>query len=312
MNKYFQLGKYFDFGYRKIAPLLSKVDHLLCAESDEPQPIFLLGVPRSGTTLTYQLIVHCFDLLYVSNLVERFYATPNLAFAVDQRLGSKGKPSFTSSYGKINVNGIKSPNQGVNFFYQFFGLDDIKHHQTLAELDLAKLSLMRKTIGGLTAKYKKQMVFKELSLGQKIPVLQHSFPYAKYILIERNLLFTAQSIHRAMTKNNHPEQSMWGGQFDGFEQYLSLNKNKLVANQVVGITRGIEQGLEQIDSERVLRVNYKDICLNASQTLGEIADFIDQPLVKAPPEDSFNYSEEISIDKQDFEQIRSELIRLTY
>lgn len=311
MNKYLQLGKYLNFGYRKIAPVLAKVDHSLCAEHDEPEPVFLLGVPRSGTTLTYQLMVRYFDFLFVSNFVERFYATPNLTFAIDQRMANKAQSSFTSSYGKTDGDGAKAPNQGVNFFYQFFGLDNIKHHQILDELDSDKLMLMKKTIGGLTTKYNKQMIFKELSLGQKLPILQHYFPKAKYIIIERHMLYTAQSIHQAMTKHQHPEDSMWGGQFEDFEQFLSLDKNKLIANQVVGIEKGIEQGLAQIDSERILRVNYRDICLHTSQTLDKIATFIEMSLVEPLAQNNFHYSEKVSIDKQDFEQIRSELIRIT-
>jgi hypothetical protein len=315
MNKYLDPKKYLSFLYRQSSPLLAKIDAKLGALAqssfDDVKPVFILGTPRSGTTFAYQLMVKYFDFLYVSNVVEQFYATPNLAFMLNEKYFNQEKMSFDSTYGNTSADGAKAPNQGVNFWYQWFGLDNIKHYQTIEELDLKKLALMQSVIATLTHRYQKNMLFKQLSIGQKLPVINRYFPKAKYIIIERDMLYTAQSIHQAMSKTNTPPNTMWGGQFDGFEQYLYLPKNEMVANQVMGFHGGIEKGLAEIDNVQVLRINYQQMCLNLPSVLSAIADFTGMPLIEEVNNElPIRYSEKVSINPQDFEQIKLELQRI--
>ena len=54
-------------------------------EPDEPV-CFIVGPPRSGTTLLYELLVRCFYFSYFSNLAHRFYRTPVAATRIGRRL----------------------------------------------------------------------------------------------------------------------------------------------------------------------------------------------------------------------------------
>ena len=50
--------------------LLSYFELMLCSNPDKPlrhPPIFILGAPRSGSTLAIQIITSAFDLSYISN-----------------------------------------------------------------------------------------------------------------------------------------------------------------------------------------------------------------------------------------------------
>jgi hypothetical protein len=65
--------------------------------------LFVTGIPRSGTTLAYQLLCATGGLGFVSNLVARFYRNPAFGAGV-QRLISpllpRGPTEFRSEYGR--------------------------------------------------------------------------------------------------------------------------------------------------------------------------------------------------------------------
>ena len=70
-----------DIAIRRLNTLLSKTT-LLEDSFENPSPfegrpiIFVMGLPRSGTTPLVQLLVQKFKLGYVTNLVARFWESP--------------------------------------------------------------------------------------------------------------------------------------------------------------------------------------------------------------------------------------------
>ena len=79
---------------------LAPVEHY--APSGVPRPnLFVFGLPRSGTTLLYQLIAYCLDLGYISNLAARFWLAPLTGVVLARAvLGNRRDGSFRSDYGK--------------------------------------------------------------------------------------------------------------------------------------------------------------------------------------------------------------------
>ena len=91
LRKYFILKNYYRVFLRRIySPIVSGLEgsilkkRLLAHGSNELvyQPIFILGIPRSGTTFVYQLVSHLFSTLYIDNFIEKFSSTPVTAFWV--------------------------------------------------------------------------------------------------------------------------------------------------------------------------------------------------------------------------------------
>jgi hypothetical protein len=64
-------------------------------------PVFIVGAPRSGSTLLYQLIVVRFDVGYLSNLHCRLYGAPSL---VERMAGRRLEPPavFSSDHGRTD------------------------------------------------------------------------------------------------------------------------------------------------------------------------------------------------------------------
>ena len=50
----------------------------LLDDAREAAPLVIVGLPRSGTTLVYELLVQAFDVAYLTKLYSYLYGIPNL------------------------------------------------------------------------------------------------------------------------------------------------------------------------------------------------------------------------------------------
>src|SRR6056297_1198149 len=63
--------------------------------------LFVVGPPRSGTTLLSQLIAYTFDVSYINNLVARFYLAPLHGIRFSKTvLGESKQSDFQSNYAR--------------------------------------------------------------------------------------------------------------------------------------------------------------------------------------------------------------------
>ncbi len=99
-------------------PLLSKPLKLLEGmlllprwRCDQPQ-LFIIGLPRSGTTLVYQYIVHRLRVSYFSNAVGRYPRSPCVATLWERATKGDYRSDFASNYGATT--GPAAPHEAGN------------------------------------------------------------------------------------------------------------------------------------------------------------------------------------------------------
>ena len=80
-----------------------KLDH------SRSSPVFVLGAPRTGSTVLYQIMINAFKKCYISNLTNRYFLeTPILGMALAD--GQMFDVPLVSSYGKTD--GRWGPSEG--------------------------------------------------------------------------------------------------------------------------------------------------------------------------------------------------------
>src|SRR5439155_14834089 len=80
--------------------ILDRLETASSASADEPlrhPPIFIVGPPRTGSTLLYQLVAARFDVGYLSNRHCRLYGAPS---RVERRHETEATLELTSRYGR--------------------------------------------------------------------------------------------------------------------------------------------------------------------------------------------------------------------
>ena len=112
-------------------------------------PVWIVGAPRSGTTLAYQVLCRCFKATYLTNRVAKRYRVAHLSRWYERNIlnSSMVPESFRSAYGKTNL--PDDPNEGGQFFYQFFPTQNPYTEKDF--LSVKKKNEFRNLISSITA-----------------------------------------------------------------------------------------------------------------------------------------------------------------
>ena len=243
---------------------------LECEEDEVHSNIFVMGLPRSGSTLLTQILYNNTDLYCTNNLIARFWDTPLIGTQLSKLTIPKVALSeYESFYGRTL--GIDQPHEFSRFWQQAIKLDDFDSYdpQTIAEdIDWlgikSKILNMNKILGG-------GIVFKPMELvGFHLNSMADNFEKSLFVYIERDPIEVAISILRARESS---ESSQWWGSYppvEIFKQLKNLNLIDQIAHQVCYFRSLYEKYFSDTNNLQLFRINYRELCESPNQVLGEI------------------------------------------
>lgn len=280
-------------------------------EADHPC-LFIIGPPRSGSTIFYQLITSLLDLSYIDNLANLARNNPFFGMKLSQALFSgKSHQSFNSNYGQTSEGGLHAPAEAL-FFYLWFPKD--RHFTEASDLSPKQLDALRKTINGITNTHDKPLVIKNLSFSLRLQALREFIPDARYVVVRRDPLYTAQSLLLAMRKNQQPENKVWGILPKDFEKLEGLDPHEMVVRQINQIERQIYTDLKKIPAEKVLFVDYEKLGDNIDSILDNVIKLCSPSIVHksrlALPE--IHTENKISLPDEEIELLKSHIKSLQW
>ena len=249
--------------------------------SDQPQ-LFILGLPRSGTTLIYQYVVHCLNVAYFTNGVERARWYPCLMTAYQRRRYGDYQSDFKSRYGQVE--GPVAPHEAGGVWGRFFDNDAYVRYEDLTP---QKLQFLRRTV--FCVQGNKPFVNKNVKHLLRINALASVFPNAHFLIVERGLPDVAVSVLRARYKNQGNAAAWWSAKPPNYEALKNLTPAEQVAGQVIALRERMEQDLAALP-ERVLRVHYEDFCREPEALIEQLRDTIGPVETRNPPKVSFALS----------------------
>lgn len=230
-------------------------------------PIFIVGAPRSGTTLLYQLIAAAFDVGYLTNRHCRWFRAP--VFIERRRPTPFAEPAapFESVHG--TTRGLHSPSECGSYWYRF--LPRRPHSLGPESIDPPSVTAMRTAVEALAASIGKPLVFKNLILSLRIPVLVNAFPNAVFVVVHRNTADTAASIL-------HARQTIFG-RLDRWFSARPANCSPAagsgdpfvdVTDQVTGTYAEIERARRSQESPRFIDLHYERLCSDPQAELDRL------------------------------------------
>ena len=275
---------------------------------DEPlryPPIFIVGAPRSGSTLLAQVLTDALDIGYLSNRHCQFFGAPAMADRLFTPLRKKEPSDFQSLNGTTRKS--YGPNECGDWWYRFFRRDPAYVPQEEADLD--KMRQMRRSIAALTKAQGKPVLMKNLYASLRLQPILAQIPEALIVVIKRNELDNAHSLLEGRQKLHGSYAHWWSVEPPNIERLKPLPPHVQVVEQVRAIYALIESDLQEsrIDAGRVINVTYEGLCANARQTVGEIRRFLAdngasvRPLFEVP--DSFQLRNEVRINQEVYEAL---------
>ncbi len=212
----------------------------MCSKKSDKLVICLLAPPRSGSTLTYQLLtnsIKCSSLRNISNLL---YSTPILADKLSSVLCKNYKPSYISSQGFVE--GLCGEAEGLKFWTYWLnqGL-----RENIEELNQKKLQKLKDKF----SKFNNNIIITGY-LGHVFSIreIEDTFDNVIFIHLKRDMLSNSYSLLQ-LQKNGH-YSTMPNNIGD------DLNKYHFAIKQV----NEIHNRIQGAKIKNIIAVNYEELC----------------------------------------------------
>ena len=248
--------------------ILAKREHGLTRNKFDVDcsPVFIIGAPRSGTTLLLQALIGTTNFDYFSNLQCALCGCPALTANVLKKQKSFNAQSFTSNYG--TTKGLSGPSECGSFWYRFFP-EDPDLEPPVKEMQCT-LTRLRNSISLITLATEKPLLLKNLQNVTRLAHLQFAFPNAIFIYVTRNLFENACSVLHARLPFEKDTNSWWSIKPNNWKKCLAKGPVDRTLAQISLIQGQIESHFSQFTTPRIIRIQYEKFCESPNVQLDKL------------------------------------------
>jgi hypothetical protein len=232
-------------------------------------PVFIVGLPRGGTTLVYQVLSHSFQMAYTPMLSNSLIFAPSLAAWLSKRRSSQYSSDFQSDYGMSS--GWSSPGEGV-MWNLWFNKD--QHYDSLDELESWKAREIVRMVGRVERIGRGPFLNKNLRHNNRLKVLAGLFPEAVFLVILRDPRETAVSLLQGRIKKEGDAESWFSTRPRSYNRLKNLAPERAVAAQIKELISDLAEDMAFIGPDRFAAVDYDDFCASPAKTLEKLIMFL--------------------------------------
>ncbi len=287
--------------------LLSGREARLYESAPEPsQPVvFIMGAPRSGTTILSQVLINSLPVAYFNNLTQIFPRSPitaNRVFAPFVRVPAS--PRYRSYYGRTA--GLAGTNDGLRLWDRWWTGD---RYRVPEAFDEATGEAMRSFFGAYESAFGKPIINKSNALATCSAALAEVLPTARFICVEREARFNIQSIIVARETIQGSRDLVYGVQApDGWPK---SDYFEAVCSQVLYHRASVREQRRRMGEDRMWIVGYEEFCREPLALVDRVGrEWLGvkvEPSVVARRLPALKVSNRVTIGREDFDLIESRL-----
>ncbi|MCF8303738.1 MAG: sulfotransferase [Bacteroidales bacterium] len=243
-------------------------------KNDADFPIlFIVGAPRSGSTLLYQLLTNYLQVKYIDNLTNNSRETPYWgAWLSNLFFNDKTHGNFSSSYGKTHSAGLHAPAEGGALWYQW--LPTYPHFIDFNDIDKNTENRILRIFNAIINRYHQPFIIKNLHFSQRLRFVAETFHNAKILFIRRDPFYIAQSIYNARVANFNDPNVWWSTYPRNSNELKALPYDDQIAGQIYYTEHQIINDLKYYDARNVSVVQYEHIAGKTDSLLQQLGVFI--------------------------------------
>ncbi|KQP64522.1 sulfotransferase family protein [Nocardioides sp. Leaf285] len=243
-------------------------------------PLFVLGAPRSGTSLVYRALALHPRAGWVSNYHRRLPALPELGalgrvarLAPERRravwFGPGGDDAYRyASRRSLAERFFPQPVEGEPVFVRRGALPGAAPGDPAVDVAglVRDLERLRRSAGAAV------VVSKRIDHNRRVPLLAEAFPRARFVVVTRD----GRAVTRSLTGVDWwPDLELW---WDGGARVLDrvaqgADPAELAARHWLHETEALDAGLAGLDPGRVRHVGYEELVRDPVAVLGATARF---------------------------------------
>lgn len=233
--------------------------------------IYIVGAPRSGTTLMSQVLSRYLQVGYIDNLIARFWLAPEVGVRLSRILlgeNARESISFRSRHG-VTEN-IAGPHEFGYFWRHWLGLDQaLTHHLTQEELARIDRRGLRQALESrLLGAFGMPLLFKNVICGFQADFLTALHSNSIFIHIKRDLRDTVASTLKSRFERYGSYATWWSLKPSSFMR-LPADPVEQVVTQIADCRAEIDASIAR-SGACVLDVDYADFCRDPNQVLHNV------------------------------------------
>jgi hypothetical protein len=234
-------------------------------------PIFILGAPRSGTTLLYQMLVHRFEFSYFPNIANYFYMCPIFATRIGLEIFPPYVSSFKSNFGYEE--GWMSPSEAGNIWNRWFPHEKREGYNYTAEgfLSEGERGEIKSIVANVCMIYRRPFLSKNVKIDVRLRAMKEIFPNALFLHISRDFVDSAVSLLVKRRRDKREWISVMPRDINNIKNKSDMEQ---VAAQIYFVEQDIRRDIKIFGKNNYMKLEYKQLCEKPEQLMSDIFDFL--------------------------------------
>ncbi len=243
-------------------------------DADIPGPVFIVGPPRSGTTLLSQILASRFEFASFRMLSAELVYCPVVGAMLERwlmRLAGAGR-SFRSDYGRTS--GVLGLHEAGEFWYRWFPRGEAVYVAP-GKTPKSDLDELNREVTSLAAVNRAPLLHKNTYNSMRIAPLVEAFPRACFLVATRDPDANARSILKGRYGLLNNPEKWWSVPPKEFPRIRTEHYCDQVVDQVFFIERQILEDRKRYGAEKFLIVSYEELCSDVPRILELAGGFLE-------------------------------------
>jgi hypothetical protein len=235
-------------------------------------PVFILGVPRSGSTLLGQIVLSAFHLAYIPNIAAQFYMCPVTMARWGLRFCRRYSTAFESRYGYER--GCMAPSEAGPIWNRWFPSEQKEgfNYTPSGYMRPDAQFQVRQLVAHFERLFKAPFFTKNLKMSVRLQSLREIFPESLFITVHREPFETARSI--LLYRRKYQRYPWWSVMPREIGSLMDLPDVDQVCHQVYYLEKNMTDDLRLFPSYQSLSINFNALCKDPRKYLKRIEDFL--------------------------------------